>query len=150
VDTKAAPDTEEARAGRRTLADKVLQEGSTAAAEAMLPKLLGATSHRERPAVVAGVRAAISRTSPPGIANALLGLGARADSRPGLSAIRVPTLAVRGEEDAVITAADAEELRTRIPGCQAVTIPKSGHLPSLETPDELTKVLLPFVGSVQP
>ena len=57
LDTKASADTEEARANRLRVADQVLEAGSTAAlARAMLPALLGATTHESRPEVVERVR----------------------------------------------------------------------------------------------
>jgi pimeloyl-ACP methyl ester carboxylesterase len=79
-DTRAGADTEEARKGRALLAEKTLREGSTAALEAFLPKLLGDTTKGERPQVVERIRERILATSPRGIANALHGLAARADS----------------------------------------------------------------------
>jgi 3-oxoadipate enol-lactonase len=145
VDTKASPDTEEGRAGRTALAQKVTAQGSVAAAEAMLPKLLGPTSHRERPALVARVRAWILETPPAAIANAALGLGAREDSRPTLAAIRVPTLIVRGDDDAVISADDARELNNGIAGSQLVAIAGAGHLPNLEEGPRFEETLARFL-----
>ena len=53
VDTKATADGDEARAQRHRVADQVLESGSTAVLErAMLPNLLGATTHASRPEVV--------------------------------------------------------------------------------------------------
>jgi 3-oxoadipate enol-lactonase len=148
VDTKAAPDTDEARAGRAELAKKVLAEGAQAAADALLPKLLGPTTHREQPDLVKRVRAWIVGARPAAIANALHGLGARADSRPTLPLIQVPTLVVRGEEDGIITADDAEEMRDGIAGSRRATIPRAGHLPSLENPAAFDEALRAFLATV--
>jgi pimeloyl-ACP methyl ester carboxylesterase len=57
------------------------------------------TTHRERPGLVARVREVVMRNPPRGIADALAGLAARADSGPTLRLIRVPTLVLRGDED---------------------------------------------------
>ena len=63
-DTRAGADTAEAKANRAALAAKVLAEGAAAAVEAFLPKLLGATTHREQPELVARVRERILATPP--------------------------------------------------------------------------------------
>lgn len=148
ADTKASPDDDAARAGRVKLAEKVLAEGARAAAEAMLPKLLGPTSHRDRPDLVKRVRAWVDDARPPAIANALHGLGARADSRPTLPLVKVPTLVLRGEEDAVASAEDARALHEGITGSRLVTIPKAGHLPNLEAPPAFDDALRSFLRTL--
>jgi pimeloyl-ACP methyl ester carboxylesterase len=150
VDTKATPDSDEARAGRTTLAQKVMTQGPIAAAEAMLPKLLGATSHRERPEVVARVREWILAAPPVAIANAALGLGERPDSRPTLAAIAVPTLVVHGEEDAVIPVDEARQLNAGIAGSRLVTLPAAGHLPGLEAGPRFDEAVASFLRALGP
>jgi pimeloyl-ACP methyl ester carboxylesterase len=145
VGTKAAPDNDEARAGRAALAEKVLASGAGAAAEALLPKLLGATTHRERGPVVERVRAWIQDSAPGAIANGALGLGERADSRPTLASIHVSTLVVRGEEDVVTSAEDARVMNEGIAGSRLVSIPAAGHLTSLEAGPRFDEVLARFL-----
>jgi pimeloyl-ACP methyl ester carboxylesterase len=140
-DTKAVPDGDEARAGRFKLAEKVQAEGPEAAAAAMVPKLLGSTSHRDKPELVARVRALILEAPAAAIVNALHGLAARADSRPTLGAIAAPTLVLRGEEDAVASADEAREMHEGIRGSRLVTVPRAGHLPNLEAPADFDAAL---------
>ena len=102
-DTRAVPDTPQAAAGRRTLAEKVLSGGACVAAEAMLPKLFAPRTHNNRPDLVKQVRAMIEGNSPQGIAAALEGMAVRIDARPLLATIDVPTLVVVGQHDAIST-----------------------------------------------
>jgi 3-oxoadipate enol-lactonase len=146
ADTRAGADSPEARANRAAQAETVRRDGAAAIADAVLPKLLGATSHRERPELVARVRRMIEANPPRGIADALAGLAARADSTPTLREIRVPTLVVVGEEDAITPLADAEALQRGIAGSRLVVIPRAGHLSSLENPDEFNRHLRAFPG----
>lgn len=62
-----------------------------------------------------------------------------------LTEIGVPTLVVVGSEDVGDIAAMAERLATEIPGARLETIELAGHLPSLERPDELNRLLLDFL-----
>ncbi len=145
ADTKAAPDTEEGRAGRDALAQKVQGHGTKVAADTLLPKLLGQTTQRERPELVDRVRRLVLEARPHAIVNALHALRDRPDSRATLAQIQVPTLIVRGREDVVATAEEAEEMRAGIAGSRVVTLDGAGHLSSLEAPaafDEAVRVFL--------
>lgn len=149
MNTRATPDTPEGRSSRALLAEKVLKEGAGAAALSFLPRLLGETTKRERPELVAALDTRIRANPPRGIANALLGLGARADSTPTLREIRMPTLVVGGAEDAFTPPADIEALAGGIAGARHAILPKSGHLPSLEAPDALNQALREFLSELR-
>ena len=62
-----------------------------------------------------------------------------------LDEIGVPTLVVVGAEDVEDIAQMAEKLVAGIPGARLETIAGAGHLPSLERPDELNRLLLGFL-----
>lgn len=145
-DTRATADTPEARKGRAELAEKVLKEGAAAAADAFLPRLVGETTKKERPEVVVQLREAILKTAPRGVADALAGLAARADSTPLLREIRVPTLVVVGEEDVITPISDSEAMQNAIAGAKLKVIPKAGHLSNLEAPAAFNAALLTFLA----
>ena len=65
----------------------------------------------------------------------------RADSRPGLAALRLPTLVAVGEADALTPPALAAEIAAAIPGATLHHIPRSGHLPPMEAPEPTTALL---------
>lgn len=146
VDTRATPDTPEARQGRGELASRVMKEGASAAMEAFLPKVVGETTKKSRADVVAKLRDMMLATSPQGLSDGLHGLAARHDSTPILGQIGVPTLVVCGEEDVITPVTDSEVLQRGIKGSELVVIPKSGHLPSMETPEAFNEVLRPFLS----
>lgn len=144
-DTRAAADSDEARRGRAALAERVLREGSAAAVDAFLPKLLGETTQREQPGLVAALTARILATSPQAIANALHGLAARADSRETLPKLLVPALVLAGSEDAIVPSAEAEAMAQAIPGARLEIVPRAGHLANLEQPEAVAAALSGFL-----
>lgn len=146
VDTRAGADSPEARTGRGELAAKVMKDGTQAALDAFLPKLVGETTKKSRADVIARLKDMILATPPRGISDALHGLAARPDSTPFLREIAVPTLVVCGEEDVITPPAEAEILAKGIAGAELAMIPKSGHLSAMETPDEFNAVLGKFLA----
>jgi 3-oxoadipate enol-lactonase len=148
ADTRGGADSEEGREKRSTLAQRVLQEGPGPVVEAFLPGLLGKTSHKERPALVASLERIIRNTPALGIANALLGLGARHDSNPHLKEISVPTLVLCGEEDTLTPRAESEHLARAIPHSRLQMIPKAGHLANLENPGAFNGAVVEFLRSL--
>jgi 3-oxoadipate enol-lactonase len=147
ADTRAGADSEEGRKSRADLADQVARRGPEAAAEAMLPKLLGETTRRERPAVVARVREMILANPAQGIRDALFGLAARADSTDRLRGIHVPVLFVVGEEDVVTPPAESEKMLRQVPAGRLVALPRAGHLSNLEEPSAFNASLGEFLRS---
>ena len=62
-----------------------------------------------------------------------------------LAEVAAPTLVVVGTADLEDMQAVAEKLAREIPGARLETIEGAGHLPSLERPDELNRLLVDFL-----
>jgi pimeloyl-ACP methyl ester carboxylesterase len=123
-----------------------MKAGPQAALDFFLPKVFGETTKKSRADVIAKLKDMMLATSPRGLSDGLYGLGARQDGTPLLREISVPTLVVCGEEDLITPRADAEILQRGIKGAELVMIPKSGHLPSMETPVEFNAALGRFLS----
>lgn len=141
VSSRATADTEAARANREAMASRIEAEGSSFVADAMLPALVGAETHERRPEVVETVRTLVSEQDGAAIAWAQRAMGARPDSSALLRAADVPTLIVRGEQDELIPAEEADALATLMPKAEVVVLAGAGHLPPLEAPEELAGTL---------
>lgn len=146
ADTKAGADTEEGRAARDAMIAKVNAEGVGAVADAMLPKLLGATTQQEQPDLIDAVRAMILRNSPEAIASAVGAMKTRPDSMPGLAEVTCPALIVCGSEDVLTPPTESASLAETLPSAQAVFLPKVGHLSNLEAPLAFNAALAEFLG----
>ena len=70
----------------------------------------------------------------------------RPDSRPGLAAIRCPTLVLVGDGDEATPPDRAAEIANGIAGARLVTVPESGHLSTLEQPQHVTRALLEWLA----
>ncbi len=96
--------------------------------------------------MVAAVRAMMLSTPPAGMARALRGMAARADSTELLGQIPGPTLVVGGEEDPLSPPAEAEAMAKNIPNAKHVKIPRAGHLSNLEQPAAFNAALEEFLA----
>ncbi|MEZ5361706.1 MAG: alpha/beta hydrolase [Bryobacterales bacterium] len=145
ANTRAAADSEEAREGRAEMAKVARDQGPSAIAERMLPKLLGPTALKRNRKLVDRVRAMIEGVPGEVISDLLTALAERADSTPSLAAIDVPTLVIASEDDAVTPASEAREWAQEIPESRYVEIPGVGHLSNLEAPTEFNKAVRSFL-----
>jgi pimeloyl-ACP methyl ester carboxylesterase len=143
--TRAGADTEEGKAGRRKMIELVSSEGVDAVAQQMIPKLLGATTQREKPDVVAHVGNLIRGNGRDGVRGAIEAMMNRRDFTAHLDAMKVPTVIVAGGEDTLIPPASAGEMQRAIPGATAEVLPAVGHLPNLESPDRFHALLKAFL-----
>ena len=73
---------------------------------------------------------------------------ARVPAWDRLSEIAIPTLVVVGEHDLPGVQLQCSEIADAIPLGQMVTIAESAHCPSLDRPEELTKLMLEFLDQV--
>jgi 3-oxoadipate enol-lactonase len=150
IDTKSAADDETGRRGRDAMIETVRTGGSRAVADQMLPKVLGTTTHRDRPDVVSGVRRMIESQPPAGITAALAAMRDRPDYTPALGKIAVPTLVIVGEEDGIAPVATATAMSGCIAGSEVAVIERSGHLSPIETPEAVAGAIATWLSTAHP
>jgi pimeloyl-ACP methyl ester carboxylesterase len=148
ADTKASADPTAARENRERIASTVLDEQSPRVLiDDVLPSLVGETTVRERPMVLGRVRALVEGAPPAAVAWAQLAMAARPDSTDTLRGVDVPALVVVGAEDALASASDAQAMVEALPQGRLVTIPRSGHLTAVETPEQFTSAVRELLTS---
>lgn len=134
--TNARPPTEAQRAAWSAQRD-ALAGGRSARSlqEALLPVLTTRRAHDER--VLAMAEAVGERCC-----DAQLQLQAsRVDERPGLAAVRVPTVVIAGACDEICPLANHVEIADAVPGAVLHVVPGAGHLLPLEAPDVVRALL---------
>jgi 3-oxoadipate enol-lactonase len=121
--------------------DLGMAELAAARAEALLGSQCSKTIHDE-------VVATMSRIEIPAYV-----LGAQAvwlaDQTVRARAIRVPTLILCGDEDAITPPALSKSLSELIPGAQLELIERSGHLANLERPTAFNRAIERFIATVE-
>lgn len=145
-DTRSAPDTEEARDNRYTLAGSVLGAGSNIAAEVMIPKMFCSDSIAAKQEFVEETRDVIRATPPVSIAAALRGMAVRTDSADLLPKIDVPALLMAGTHDELSPPAEMRGIADAISGAKFVEIPEAGHMAPLENAAAANVAMREFLG----
>ena len=67
-----------------------------------------------------------------------------------LPAIRVPTLFVSGELDGLTPPELARRAADRVPGARVAVVPGAGHMPPIEAPEPLARILSEFLEQSAP
>jgi 3-oxoadipate enol-lactonase len=97
--------------------------------------------------VVDRIRTRIRTTPPRGYAGCCAAISAL-DLTDRISAIRVPTLIVVGEEDQGTPVAASRAIQAQIAGSQLEIVKSAAHLSNLEQPEEFTRILTAFLARV--
>jgi len=142
ADTRAAADSDKAKAGRAEALALVEREGVAAYVERQIPALLSPSASE---AVRQQVRE-LGKQLPAGVSAGLRALRDRPDRRGELAAIACPTLVIAGTADALSTLDEMTAMAGGIAGARLVPIPGAGHLSNLERPDEFVDALRELVS----
>jgi len=144
-DTRVIADTPEQAASRLELAERVLREGPSPVADAMLPKLFAGETRERRPDLVEAMRTVMLANKPEGIAAALRGLAQRPDVTDLLPELEVASLVIVGEHDAISSPEEMEGIAESMPNAAWVVVPHAGHLSPLENPDVFNEALTQYI-----
>src|SRR5579864_5611285 len=138
LDTSARPDLPEQGERRRALI-ALAREGRFA--EVIEPLFLSWVhpSRRTDAALRGIVHGMAEDTGSQAFVRQITAIMTRPDSRPGLAAIRCPTLVLVGDKDEATSPDRAAEIADGIPGARLVTVPNCGHLSTLERPAGVTR-----------
>jgi pimeloyl-ACP methyl ester carboxylesterase len=136
-------DSPERRAGRAATIELIRAEGAAGLWEDMRPKLFPADVPED---VVSRARAIALEQDPDRLVGAVEAIRDRADSSDVAAALDVPIMMAVGAEDAFISIDEARQTADSAPHGRLRVFEGSGHLPSLQRPDEFNRVLLDFVS----
>jgi pimeloyl-ACP methyl ester carboxylesterase len=149
ADTRATADTAPAAANRHRIADRVIADDSVQIlVDELVPRLVGSTTHQQRPDVLVRVTDVVLSASPVAVAWAQRAMAARPDSRDVLAQASVPALVLVGAEDELTPPADAQAIAEVMSGAQLVIVPRAGHVSPVEVPADFAAAVRHFVQSL--
>lgn len=150
VDTRLEADTPEARAARDDLASRVGRVGQRIVADAMVPRLLAASTAADpgRVEIERELRAMIHDQPIATIQAALAALGGRPDMTEAMRHVAVPTLLVVGAEDAITPPACLEAAERIMPQARLLVVPRAGHMVPLEAAGVFNPAVEAFLGGL--
>jgi len=148
ADTRAGADSDEGKQKRRDLIAATRAAGARAAADAMMPGMIGKTTRAKRPELDQAMRAMCERAPVPGVIAALEAMIARPDSAPTLATIDVPVQIIVGEEDALTPVKESEAMRAAIRGSRLEVIPRAGHVSNFERPSAFNHIVSEYLNVV--
>lgn len=148
ADTRAQADTTEGKEARFQMAQTAYQNGPSAIADTMIPKLLSPASVQTNPELVRRVRRMIEGNQISGIAGDLMAMAERPDSVPLLKQITCPTQILVGDLDLPTPPSDAKLMADRIFNAHLAIIQGAAHLSNLEQPSPFNEVIRSFVANV--
>ncbi|WP_114391687.1 alpha/beta fold hydrolase [Oleisolibacter albus] len=140
LDTTARPDTPEQSERRRAL----VLAARTGRFATVLPHMLPNLVHPERlrdASLMQTITDMAKRVGAEAFCRQQTAIIGRTDSRPGLSAISVPTLCIVGRDDALTPPDRAEEMASAIPGAKLAPVERCGHCAPLEQPEAVTALM---------
>ena len=146
LDTSARPDMPEQSEQRRAQIDMARGGRLGEVADMLFPRLVHARRWGDE-SLRRIWRAMVQEVGADGFVNQQTAIIGRPDSRPGLAAIRCPTLVIVGDGDVVTPPERAEEIANGIPGARLSVIRDSGHLSTLEQPAAVTKSMAQFLAT---
>lgn len=146
LDTNALPDSPEQGEQRRSQMEAARSGRFGEVVDMLFPRWVHARRWSDE-SLRRIVRAMAQEVGAEGFIRQQTAILGRPDSRPGLAAIRCPTLVIVGDGDLLTPTERAEEIANGIKGARLATIRDSGHLSSLEQPAAVSKALADFFGS---
>ncbi len=147
ADTRSQADSPEAVANRKSMQQLARDKGSAAIADALIPKLVCDATRANNQPVVDHLRAQITGSSVDAIVGALQALMTRPDSTPMLSTIRIPTLILVGDQDALTPPPLSEQMHRDIHGSELVVVANAGHMSNMEQPAAFNDALGRFLDT---
>jgi len=145
MDTGVHPKRDGEEAQRQVLVDLAFQEGMGALADRWLPPMVNEARVGD-PGLMEPLKAMVLRATPEQHRRQIHALVTRPDPRPLLPTIACPTLIMVGRQDRWSPLGQHEEIAALIPQAELVVIEDSGHMVTVEQPEQVSQALLRWLG----
>lgn len=138
-DTQSIADSDEAKAKREATALDVLEHGSAQLISGFMPKALTPQASDQTRQYLQTILESQSSTA---IASALRGMEERPDTSNLLSGTSLPVLIITGDQDALISSEQSQNMHQLAKNSKLVIISNAAHLSSLEQPAQWNQAVI--------
>ncbi|MGZ3499178.1 MAG: alpha/beta fold hydrolase [Vulcanimicrobiaceae bacterium] len=148
VCSRLGADSAKTAASREELAQSAEREGSVdPIVDAYLPRLFGEESIGRDSAAFKRAREIARKNDPRGCAAMLRGMAQRVASEDIAEELTMPVLIIAGALDRIVPLEEARAMTGVFPNARLEVMERSGHLPMLEEPELLARVLAEFAAT---
>jgi 3-oxoadipate enol-lactonase len=137
--------SEPGREAFRGMARGAAAKGLEAIADTAMRRLFAPDFHAANPELVAE-RRRIFLQSDPAVVTAACEALAALDLRAELAGVRIPVLAVVGEQDEATPPAMSREVVAMLPNAKLTILAGLAHVPQLQAPERFLDAVLPFIS----
>jgi pimeloyl-ACP methyl ester carboxylesterase len=145
LDTGIHPVREGEEANRQILVDLAFKDGMAALADRWLQPMVHEARVHDR-SLMEPLKAMVMRATPEQHQRQIRALLNRPDPRALLPTIRCPVLVMVGRQDRWSPPAQHQEIAALSPNAELVVIEDSGHMSTVEQPDQVSRALLRWLG----
>ena len=138
-DTQSIADSPEAKTKREAQALDVLEHGTAGFINGFMPKALSSNVSEQLKISLRHILEAQPATA---MASALRGMALRSDTGTLLANSSLPVLIITGDQDALISPQQSENMRKLAKNSQLTVIANAGHLSSLEQPAQWNQAVI--------
>lgn len=147
VCSRMIADTAQRAAARRELADDAERTNSNERiVESMIAGTLAQQTREHHPEIVQKFREIARKNDPRGLASMLRGMAMRDGSDDIAGDLDVPVLVVAAAADPLVDMAESRAMAAAFPAGRLAVLESSGHVPTLEAPEELSACLTSFIA----
>lgn len=138
-DTQSIADSPEMKAKREATAIDVLKHGTAQLIDGFMPKALSPTASEDK---IKYLKNILATQTPTAIASALRGMALRDDTSNILANTTLPILIMTGDQDALISPQQSQNMHALAQNSKLITISSAGHLSNLEQPEQWNKAVI--------
>ena len=144
-DTKSEADDDAGKLKRANAIKVINTDGMEKFVSDFVPMTFSKNAQQRIPETYNAILEQAKMESPIGVKGCLLAMASRTDTTKSLDDIRVPTLLLVGEHDALTPPAVMQAMHERIGGSQMILVPGAGHMAPLENPEVVTQGIEDFL-----
>jgi 3-oxoadipate enol-lactonase len=148
-DTRSEADNDEGKLKRAAGIKRINNEGLAPFAKDFITNCFGDHFKKNKKTELDKIIDNSSKFDPAGVKGCLLAMLGRTDTTESLEKIKIRTLLICGEQDALTPPVVMKEMLKKINNAEYVEIKKAGHMTPIENPEEVNSALRKFLTELK-